>query len=70
MGNSSVEAWGFQSTLPVGGATPMLFEGSISTLFQSTLPVGGATRRGMTMAPDYYISIHAPRGGSDGYKSR
>ena len=33
--------------------------------FQSTLPVGGATLRLATKLQTYYISIHAPRGGSD-----
>ena len=34
--------------------------------FQSTLPVRGATLAGLLTIPDaYYISIHAPREGSD-----
>ena len=59
-------ACAFQSTLPVGGATPAL---PLSVLlqqeFQSTLPVGGATLLGLSDDPQGYISIHAPRGGSD-----
>ena len=60
-------AYGFQSTLPAGGATIWEREDLLTyTKFQSTLPAGGAT-------PDSYpaprlhppISIHAPRGGSD-----
>ena len=35
--------------------------------FQSTLPVGGATDGKIVAAADLRISIHAPRGGSDGY---
>ena len=35
-------------------------------LFQSTLPVGGATRTPASFLLRYSISIHAPRGGSDG----
>ena len=35
------------------------------TGFQSTLPVGGATRGGCPHLLQFYISIHAPRGGSD-----
>ena len=34
--------------------------------FQSTLPAGGATAHPLTVAPYWPISIHAPRGGSDG----
>ena len=56
----------FQSTLPVWGATRWFVRSAIITEFQSTLPVWGATacfcwgsaRRG-------WISIHAPRVGSD-----
>ena len=35
-------------------------------IFQSTLPVGGATGFTMSVSVSAYISIHAPRGGSDG----
>ena len=33
--------------------------------FQSTLPVGGATKSKARRLCSFYISIHAPRGGSD-----
>ena len=57
---------GFQSTLPVGGATAYYNGVALaSTLFQSTLPVGGATARFGSQTPRDNISIHAPRGGSD-----
>ena len=36
-----------------------------ATAFQSTLPVGGATSNFFTSGFLLYISIHAPRGGSD-----
>ena len=58
-------ARGFQSTLPVRGATRPL-DGCLCGLqFQSTLPVRGAT--GSSVSPGYHlrISIHAPREGSD-----
>ena len=35
-------------------------------LFQSTLPVGGATSIDLSAENREDISIHAPRGGSDG----
>ena len=38
-----IKSMGFQSTLPVGGATAAQELSAIETLFQSTLPVGGAT---------------------------
>ena len=58
----------FQSTLPVGGATIHNLQRGRCDQFQSTLPVGGATSR--AQFPGYLadISIHAPRGGSDGQK--
>ena len=55
----------FQSTLPAGGATVVLVLECVRPKFQSTLPAGGATWfRGHLVFADY-ISIHAPRGGSD-----
>ena len=55
----------FQSTLPVWGATLAVLALAFSPVFQSTLPVWGATDT-TAMAVDYiYISIHAPRVGSD-----
>ena len=41
-----------------------IFVVSIS-LFQSTLPVGGATHSIFSLSTLFFISIHAPRGGSD-----
>ena len=56
----------FQSTLPVRGATPCNRSvGICIRQFQSTLPVRGATRAHGILAPRRYISIHAPRAGSD-----
>ena len=78
----------FQSTLPVGGATPQGVGFFLVFQFQSTLPVGGATFRNRQICSILYyfnprspwgerlcccvvglfliyISIHAPRGGSD-----
>ena len=60
-------AGGFQSTLPVGGAT--IAQSSHAHghhRFQSTLPVGGATFLVFLGISRVEISIHAPRGGSDG----
>ena len=63
----TVEDWcaGFQSTLPVGGATYGAEPRVEITIFQSTLPVGGATAAEQTRQQEQGISIHAPRGGSD-----
>jgi len=55
----------FQSTLPVGGATALNPIHGTATKFQSTLPVGGATGRVRCRCSSQWISIHAPRGGSD-----
>ncbi len=56
----------FQSTLPVKGATPpMLLPCDMVSIFQSTLPVKGATRLNQVHLVLNYISIHAPREGSD-----
>ena len=56
---------GFQSTLPVGGATLKPITRDLSDEFQSTLPVGGATNALHKQYVPRIISIHAPRGGSD-----
>ena len=57
----------FQSTLPAGGATSYSFALMFaSSRFQSTLPAGGATKFGNDPTVFMAISIHAPRGGSDG----
>ena len=42
----------------------MLFS-SRRAIFQSTLPAGGATWAEEHLSGEEYISIHAPRGGSD-----
>ena len=56
----------FQSTLPVWGATPSLARPSYRwQRFQSTLPVWGATFPIFRILYIFYISIHAPRVGSD-----
>ena len=57
----------FQSTLPVGGATRNHIPcAGHHLVFQSTLPVGGATNAPGSLPTAAQISIHAPRGGSDG----
>ena len=56
----------FQSTLPVGGATSTRTTTGAKSAFQSTLPVGGATLLIKKYKSNIRISIHAPRGGSDG----
>ena len=55
----------FQSTLPVWGATPPDAPEGAPALFQSTLPVWGATAAELRERLKQYISIHAPRVGSD-----
>ena len=55
----------FQSTLPVRGATTSLKAAISALLFQSTLPVRGATKSLRAQRRSPYISIHAPRTGSD-----
>ena len=55
----------FQSTLPVRGATCLADEFDMSVQFQSTLPVRGATGEWISNDLGGYISIHAPRAGSD-----
>ena len=61
----SMEITPFQSTLPVGGATSTRYKTYNQSRFQSTLPVGGATTAIFKAVIWMYISIHAPRGGSD-----
>ncbi len=58
-----------ESTLPVRGATSSTTTATILGVFQSTLPVRGATRSRYGTQRKYCISIHAPRGGSDGMRS-
>ena len=55
----------FQSTLPARGATGFKFRGIDDVIFQSTLPARGATWDYISEAYGAYISIHAPRTGSD-----
>ena len=56
---------GFQSTLPMRGATPAGFNIPPSQLFQSTLPMRGATDGFRSILAIVDISIHAPHAGSD-----
>ena len=57
---------GFQSTLPVRGATYIRRTCQLKNVrFQSTLPVRGATGDGDGHWAHGSISIHAPREGSD-----
>ena len=56
----------FQSTLPAGGATRIISKRRYVCGFQSTLPAGGATKNETHGGRLSGISIHAPRGGSDG----
>ena len=55
----------FQSTLPVRGATFCPVPVTIVAVFQSTLPVRGATAALLFSHCKMFISIHAPRAGSD-----
>ena len=56
----------FQSTLPARGATLQQWQGRLPNRFQSTLPARGATVfTSFSVALPNYISIHAPREGSD-----
>ena len=64
-GISFIQHLKFQSTLPVGGATPQSACDIQRCSFQSTLPVGGATSSPSSPQLPRSISIHAPRGGSD-----
>ena len=59
----------FQSTLPVRGATEAWLMGLDVPIFQSTLPVRGATEMSRLIDGAIYISIHAPRAGSDSYST-
>ena len=57
---------GFQSTLPIRGATYKIQLVAGSALrFQSTLPIRGATASGSLSQLTTFISIHAPHTGSD-----
>ena len=59
----------FQSTLPVKGATWLADRIDYKSVFQSTLPVKGATNMLAWSHSDLRISIHAPREGSDYFRS-
>ena len=59
----------FQSTLPARGATALAAEQGMHQQFQSTLPARGATRTYTTVEDIRYISIHAPRTGSDAVRA-
>ena len=56
---------GFQSTLPLRGATHTSHHPCWDAKFQSTLPLRGATGGKMGLTPPIEISIHAPLTGSD-----
>ena len=56
---------GFLSTLPARGATRTAVYNTTAELFLSTLPARGATTRNPEKVRAAYISIHAPREGSD-----
>ena len=64
-GNSSVEAWGFQYTLPVGGATRVPIHLAVQGGISIHAPRGGSDPSAGCLLCFPYISIHAPRGGSD-----
>ena len=56
---------GFQSTLPVGGATRLFWHPEDRTRISIHAPRGGSDRRRPGSSDVTRISIHAPRGGSD-----
>ena len=55
----------FQSTLPARGATIFRDLRHFTSAFQSTLPARGATPDSYNSVRAFFISIHAPRTGSD-----
>ena len=55
----------FQSTLPVGGATPHILDDGQIVLISIHAPRGGSDIPVPDKAEPAEISIHAPRGGSD-----
>ena len=55
----------FQSTLPVGGATPHKPEDLDTSMISIHAPRGGSDTWTVPDLCAYTISIHAPRGGSD-----
>ena len=56
----------FNPRSPCGERPIMLVDGKVVDKFQSTLPVWGATNRSGQAGSQLFISIHAPRVGSDG----
>ena len=65
---TSTWSWELQNFNPRSPWGERLFSnrgGVGSRAFQSTLPVGGATKRHEIIHAFLFISIHAPRGGSD-----
>ena len=64
---TSLQAIAFQSTLPARGATRDNDAYLSRLLFQSTLPARGATKHINDQYQRWYISIHAPRTGSDAF---
>ena len=57
---------GFQSTLPVRGATPpLVLSGDIEANFNPRSRAGSDRSVEAVTVPDIMISIHAPRAGSD-----
>ena len=56
----------FNPRSPWGGDPPAWWPAGASLQFQFTLPVGGATSLIVSQFARRKISIHAPRGGSDG----
>jgi len=55
----------FQSTLPAKGATGTCHRLFVDYKFQSTLPAKGATTNPIAQQAMLFVSIHAPREGSD-----
>ena len=62
---STVDPQSFQSTLPVGGATGVLYDTWNSIDISIHAPRGGSDDLGLCFGQHRGISIHAPRGGSD-----
>ena len=61
----SITAALFQSTPPARGATRLFDDDHITNMFQSTPPARGATCRLPGRRVARWVSIHAPRKGSD-----
>ena len=68
MDGFSEESFEFQSTLPVGGATPDMIDTSTEFIISIHAPRGGSDVETLeTRTDDTEISIHAPRGGERPY---